>query len=133
MKLFEVVPAPYRILLLILLVVSAYLYGWVSGSDHELTKQKIVDQAITVKVLEKKVQQAEITERVVTKYVDRIQVVKQKGETIIKQVPKYIYPTDDDNCSIPDSFGVLWNKANRGDDAETTGGTDEVPDQDESP
>lgn len=133
MKLFEVVPAPYRILLLILLVVSAYLYGWVSGSDQELMKQKIVDQAITVKILEKKVQQAEITERVVTKYVDRIQVVRQKGETIIKQIPTYIYPTDDDNCNIPDSFGVLWNKANRGDDGETTGDSDEVSDEDEPP
>lgn len=133
MNLLSIVPAPYRVLAIIALVISSGIYGWIMGSDHQLTKQKIIDQNVAVKILEKKVVQHEITERVVTKYVDRIQIVKQKGDTLIQRIPTYITRNDDANCTIPDSFRVLWNQANRGDDGETTGTTDESTDDDEPP
>lgn len=133
MNLFSIIPAPYRVVAVIALIASTYIYGWIMGSDHQLTKQKIIDQNVAVKVLEKKVVQHEITERVVTKYVDRIQIVKQKGDTIIQRIPTYITRNDDANCTIPDSFRVLWNQANRGDDGETSGTIDESTDDDGSP
>lgn len=133
MNLFSIIPAPYRVVAIILVVASAFLSGWILGLDHQLANQKIIDQNVAVKVLEKKVIQHEITERVVTKYVDKIQIVKQKGDTIIKRVPTYITPRDDANCTIPDSFRVLWNQTNRGDDGESTGDTDEISDNDEPP
>jgi len=133
MNLFSIIPAPYRVVAVIALIASTYIFGWIRGSDHQLTNQKIIDQNVAVKVLEKKVIQREITERVVTKYVDRIQIVKQKGDTVIKRVPTYITRNDDANCTIPDSFRVLWNQANSGDDGESTGATDEISDNDGSP
>lgn len=133
MTLFSIIPAPYRVVAVIALIASTYLFGWIMGSDNQLSKQKIIDQNVAVKVLEKKVVQHEITERVVTKYVDRIQIVKQKGGTIIQRIPTYITHNDDANCTIPDSFRVLWNQANRGDDGETSGTTDERSDDDEPP
>lgn len=133
MTLFSIIPAPYRVVAVIALIASTYLFGWIMGSDNQLSKQKIIDQNVAVKVLEKKVIQHEITERVVTKYVDKIQIIKQKGDTIIQRIPTYITRNDDAKCTIPDSFWVLWNQANRGDDGESTGATDESTDDDEPP
>lgn len=58
----------------------------------------------------------------VTKYIDRVQIVKEKGDTIIKKVPIYVTKKDDTNCVINAGFVQLWNDANemRISDAATT-------------
>lgn len=53
------------------------------------------------------------TTQVVTKYIDRVQVVKEKGDTIIKKVPVYVTKEDDTKCVINTGFVQLWNDANQ--------------------
>lgn len=54
------------------------------------------------------VKQQAVTERVVTKYVDRIQVVREKGATIIQRIPQYVPSTA---CPLPGGFRLLHDSA----------------------
>lgn len=54
-----------------------------------------------------------VTTEVVTKYVDRVKVVKEKGDTIIKKVPVYVTVKDDSMCTVNNGFVRLWNSANQ--------------------
>ena len=97
------------------MAVAVFSYGWVKGANSELSKQQIINQNQVIHALQTKIKQAEISERVVTQYVDRIKIVKTQGDTIIKQVPIYITQDNDRECIVPESFRLLWNAANRGD------------------
>jgi hypothetical protein len=48
-----------------------------------------------------------------TVYLDRIQTVRLKGQTIIKKVPVYVTKEHDANCTVPTDFVRLWNAANQ--------------------
>ena len=54
-----------------------------------------------------------VTTEVVTKYIDRMVVVKEKGDTIIKKVPVYVSVKDDSKCTVNSGFVRLWNSANQ--------------------
>ena len=85
------IPLPYKILAVVLVVGGAFAAGYKKGTDQgEVMIQQAANEAEQLKIeLEK--EQANIKERVVTEYVDKIKVVTQK-ETIYrdaaeKQVP----------------------------------------------
>ncbi|MDR9130216.1 hypothetical protein FEP35_04307 [Burkholderia multivorans] len=42
--------------------------------------------------------------KVVTQYVDRVQVVREKGDTIVKEVPVYVDREADRACAVPVGF-----------------------------
>ena len=85
------IPLPYKILAVVLVVGGAFAAGYRKGTAQgEVMVQQAANEAEQLKIeLEK--EQANIKERVVTEYVDKIKVVTQK-ETIYrdaaeKQVP----------------------------------------------
>ena len=85
------IPLPYKILAVVLVVGGAFAAGYKKGTDAgEVMVQQAANEAEQLKIeLEK--EQANIKERVVTEYVDKIKVVTQR-ETIYrdaaeKQVP----------------------------------------------
>jgi hypothetical protein len=53
----------------------------------------------------------QITIQYVTKYVDRIKIVKEKGDEIIVKVPVYINEKSDDGCVVNHGFRVLHDSA----------------------
>ena len=55
--------------------------------------------------------QAAVTTQVVTEYVDRIKVVRQRGADVVKEVTKYV-PSD--SCPLPGGFRLLHDAAARG-------------------
>ncbi len=61
-----------------------------------------------------KEESGKVTERVVTEYVDRVKVVREKGDTIIKQVPVYVTVENDAACTVNRGFVSLWNRSNKG-------------------
>lgn len=94
----------------IILALIASIWFW---SDHEYKKGQtdlLASQAKHTVVVQK--QQDKITTQVETKYVDRIQVVKEKGDTIIQKVPTYVTVKDDSACVVNAGFVRLWNSSN---------------------
>ncbi|MFD0726961.1 hypothetical protein [Lysobacter brunescens] len=53
-------------------------------------------------------------ERIVTRYVDRVRVVREVGATIVKEVPRYVTVEDDRACAIRDGFVRLHDAAAQG-------------------
>ena len=95
----------YKILAVIVFIVSAYAIGFHTGKTQELRKQESV-------ALKAAIKQEQASVKTVTEYVDKVRVVRQKGETVIKEVPVYITKDVDSGCTIPNSFGLLWNTSN---------------------
>ena len=58
--------------------------------------------------------QAQATVKVVTQYVDRVRIVREKGDTIIKEVPVYVPVQADAACTINRGFVRLHDAAAAG-------------------
>lgn len=99
-------------------VFLAAAIGFAMTSHHYHTKvdqlqaaaaKAKVEMVVTDQKL--KVAQGRVTEKVVTKYVDRLKVVHDRGATIVKQVPIYV-PID--SPDLPAGFRVYFDAAAKG-------------------
>lgn len=70
---------------------------------------------------------AQSTTNVVTEYVDRVQVVRERGATIVKEVPVYVTATADSACSVPAGFVQLHDAAAIGSAAPGPTGDPDAP------
>ena len=110
----SVVARPYRLLVLTALGIALFGFGWLKGASHvqaqwdaaTATQQQAQAQAQT--------RQAEATVQVVTQYVDRIQVVREKGDTLIQEVPVYVPVQADAACTVHRGFVSLHDAAAAG-------------------
>lgn len=71
--------------------------------------------------------QARLNVQVVTKYVDRVQVVRGKGDTIIKEVPVYVDRESDRACTVPVGFVRVHDAAAANVQVGDPGSTDAAP------
>ncbi len=117
---------PVKIVSLFLLVCGLYMEGGIS--NQERWEAKVADAKL--EMAKKDTASAEASTKVVTKYVTKIEVVKEKGDAIIKEVPKYITKDADNQCAIPNGFVLLHDSASRNEVPDSTrsvdAGTSEV-------
>lgn len=52
-----------------------------------------------------------VRDRIVTEYVDRVQVIEKRGATIVKEVPVYVSAAADRACAVPAGFVRLHDAA----------------------
>lgn len=88
-----------------------YLLGHLNGAGSEQEKQREADKAQLIAAFEQGQALGTVHEVVVTKYVDRVQVVKEHGKTIIKEVPVYVSKASDAACIVPVGFERLHDAA----------------------
>ena len=98
---------PLKIISIILLVGGAYFKGSYSVESDCRNRMDAMEEHMIEKNLESK----QVTQKVITKYVETVRIVKEKGDVIIKEVPKYITKESDAKCDIPKSFVVLHDAA----------------------
>jgi hypothetical protein len=94
---------PIQLLSFVVLLVSVFLCG---GLSNEASWQLKVAKT-NAEIAELKVKSEKVSTKVVTKYIDRIQVVKEKGNEIVK----YINKESDTKCELPNSFVMLHDAA----------------------
>lgn len=109
---------PWQVYAGLALVFAFWLHGnaeFRRGIREADERHRIADEAArkeqaaqAAKVAEK---QAEVTTKVVTEYVDRVKVVREKAREIVKEVPVYV-PAD--SCPLPSGFRVLHDAAAAG-------------------
>ncbi len=123
----SLVPMPYRLLIVAVLAAALVGAGWVKGASHVQAEwdAEVVKQSLTAARVEKA--QAQATVQVVTKYVDRVKIVRQAGETIIKEVPVYVPAQADAACVVPRGFVRLHDAAAQGVVPEPAGNSDAAP------
>ena len=96
----NLIPWPYRWLALVLLAAALIGFGWIKGAGHVQAQWDAAVRKQTLQVAEVRERQAHATVKVVTQYVDRVRVVREKGDTIIKEVPVYVPVQADAACTI---------------------------------
>jgi hypothetical protein len=110
-NLLTLIPTKYKILIglsaLVIALSTVYYLG--RKHVHDLYEVKILEQEKLIQEIQTK--QAEVTVKVVTEYVDRVKIVKEKGDQIVKYVDRYITAEDDAKCSIPTKFVSLHDAA----------------------
>ena len=105
---------PIKALMIPLIAVGAMGIGYKHAeNDWEMRFKDLEVKAAKLEAenarLEAKGEQ--ITIQYVTKYVDRIKIVKEKGDEIIVKVPVYINEKSDDGCVVNHGFRVLHDSA----------------------
>jgi hypothetical protein len=111
---------PYRWLALVLLAAALIGFGWIKGAGHVQVQWDAAIQQQALHVAAVRERQAQTTVKVVTQYVDRVRVVREKGETIIKEVPVYVPVQADAACTINRGFVRLHDAAAAGELPEPT-------------
>ena len=101
-------------LALAVLVAAATGWGWVKGAASVQAEWNAERAAQTITVLRVKVAQAEVTERVVTQYVDRVRIVRETADAIIREVPVYVPAQCDPDGRLPAGWRVLHDAAASG-------------------
>ena len=102
-------------------------FGWVKGAAHVQGKWDSANAKQSLHVAQIQQRQAEATVQVVTKYVDRIKIVRETGATIIKEVPVYVSAEADTACVLPRGFVRLHDAAAAGHFPDPTGVADATP------
>ena len=121
------IPWPYRLLALVLLAAALIGFGWIKGAVHVQAQWDAAAQQQTLQTAAIRQRQAEATVKVVTQYVDRVRVVREKGETIIKEVPIYVPVQADAACTINRGVVRLHDAAAAGELPEPAQDADAAP------
>lgn len=122
----NLIPWPYRWLALVLLAAALIGFGWIKGAGHVQAQWDATVQKQTLQAAAVRERQAQATVKVVTQYVDRVRVVREKGDTIIKEVPVYVPVQADAACTINRGFVRLHDAAAAGELPESARDADAV-------
>lgn len=112
---------PIQVASVIILSFGLYMMG--GASNQERWEAKVAE--VKLEMAKKEAASAEDSVKVVTKYITKVEVVKQKGESIAKEIPNLISATADGQCVIPNGFVLLHDSASRNEIPDTSRGTNE--------
>jgi hypothetical protein len=112
---------PVKIGSAFLLVCGLYMEGGIS--NQERWESKVAEAKL--EMAKKDAASADSTTKVITKYITKIEIVKEKGDAILKEVPKFISADADGQCVIPNGFVLLHDSASRNEVPDSSRGVDE--------
>ena len=87
-------------------IISVYMLGAISNNDAWLSRVKDLE----VKVAEAEAKSATVNTEIVTKVLTKTQVVRERGETVVKYIDRETIKIDE-RCTIPPEFVEAHNKA----------------------
>lgn len=87
-------------------IISVYMIGAISNNDAWLSRVKDLE----VKVAEAEAKSATVNTEIVTKVLTKTQVVRERGETVVKYIDREVVKIDE-RCTIPPEFVEAHNKA----------------------
>ena len=112
-KLTSVIPLPYRIAIGVTLLALIFGAVYYAGGVRVQKKWDLENIKTALVIAELKTKSAEKTVEVVTRYVDRVKTVVERGDVTIKYVDKYITAEDNEKCVIPESFVQLHDASSQ--------------------
>lgn len=114
----------YKALAAVALCAALFGLGVATGRNQVTEDWEAAKAKQHARVEAVKTAQAVATVEVVTKYVDRVKVVRERGVTITKEVPVYVTKEADAHCTVPAGFVSLHDAAARGGVPDPPGGAD---------
>jgi len=101
----------FKYLVVVAIVAGVLFAAYKKGANDVQLKWDLEKAQVEKEIAKLKEKQAEKTVEVVVKYVDRVKVVKEKGDAIVTYVDRWITPEENDGCSLPIVFNRLHNFA----------------------
>jgi hypothetical protein len=124
MNLLSVIPLWARLAALAVLAAALIGYGYAKGATSVQDKWDLAIAKETSAAVRVVVKQGQITERIVTQYIDRVKEIRVAGETIIKEVPIYV-PAD--TPDLPGGFRLLHDASATGTVPDPAAAADAAP------
>lgn len=94
----------YGVAAALLVGVLLFGLGWMARGDHVQAQAAEKQNARLAEAFAQGQELGVVRDKVVTKYVDRIQVIEKKGTTLIKEVPVYVSAKADAACTVNAGF-----------------------------
>jgi hypothetical protein len=101
---------------IVVLLFSIYMCGGIA--NEESWQKKVLQQQAEIAELKQK--EAEVSTKVITKYIDKIQTVKETNNAI----SKFVTNEADSKCQLPNSFSVLHDAAAKNELPDSAGASD---------
>ena len=117
---FSIIPLPYKIAAIVFIIISAFGFGYVKGNARAEAEIATFAAEQNAKVAELERKNAEISNTVVTKYVDKVRVVKQR-EVVYVNTAKDLVPGQFD---LSNGWLFLHDSSVKGFDADSTRASD---------
>ncbi|CAG2092181.1 hypothetical protein XCY_003739 [Xanthomonas arboricola pv. juglandis] len=115
-------------LILLLALIVVLVGGCVWQEQRVSTAQRERKQALDAKVSAiAERDSAKSSTKVVVEYVDRVQIVREAGATITREIPIYVTQKADAACAIPAGFVRLHDAAASGQPAGPSTGDPDAP------
>lgn len=97
--------------LLVVLGAMLWGYGWLCGTSSVEAQALQQDNDRLRAAFEQGQALGTVRDRIVTEYVDRVQVIRERGATLIKEVPVYVSAKADAACAVNVGFVRLHDAA----------------------
>ena len=115
------IPPEYKILAyvaaalaVLAVLIGAFTYGWNKGSANVQAKWDADKVQVEALLATERTRQAVVTVETVTRFVDRVRIVKEKAQTITREVPVYVTAQADADCVINNGFVRVHDAASAG-------------------
>lgn len=100
-----------QILLGVALLAALGAYAWFTGHRIDAAEQRATTAEASAAAARSDLAASKASERIVTRYVDRVQIVHERGATLIQKVPVYVTAQADAQCTLPLGFVRLHDAA----------------------
>lgn len=98
------------------IVAAVALFGlacWWKGADYAENKAEARRQAELATMFRHAQELAKRADEITLVYLTQTRTVRERGQTIVREVPRYVTPDDDRACPVPAGFVSLLNAAAR--------------------
>lgn len=112
---------PIQVGSVIILAFGLFMEGGIS--NQEKWEARVAE--VKLEMAKKDAESAEATTKIVTKYVTVDRIVKEKGDAIVKEIPKFISKDADAKCVVPNGFVLLHDSASKNEVPDSTRSVDE--------
>lgn len=106
---FNTYTLPIQLVGVALLSFGLFFEGAASNEEKWISKVREKE----IQVVEVQVKSIQENVKIVTKYVDKVRIVKETTDAIIKEIPIYITKADDARCELSNTAIVLHNSASQ--------------------
>lgn len=106
------------------LVVAAWGHGWLKGAAHEERQAEALRAKQEAAALVHAAELARRADEITLVYITQTRTVRERGATIVREVPRYVTPADDRACPVPAGFVRMHNAAARNQLPEAAGRPD---------
>lgn len=103
------------------LVAALWLHGWTTGREGVRDDWEAATAKQEAAALAHAMELAKRADEITLAYITQTRTIREKGATIVREVPRYVTPADDRACPVPAGFVSLLNAAARNELPSATG------------